>query len=204
MDLGPYRPEVDSEPSLSGETPYRDIFGDDVELMFRLRLERAVWQAVGQVDVGLGVGFSQAVGKARFNDGRPAPDTTVFNWLPIEVTASYRFDTMAHRWGIPFVPFVRVGLDYTVWWILDGTGAVAATDDGELAQGGQFGLRYGAGLMFLLDFLDPRLATDFQRSSGVDNSYLYFEFMRLQLDGLGSPAFDLSDTTWSAGLAIEF
>ena len=204
VELGPYRPEVDSEPSLSGETPYRDIFGDDVELMFRLRLERAVWHGFGQVDVGFGAGFSQAVGKARFNDGRLAPDTTVFNWLPLELTASYRFDNLALEWGIPFVPFVRVGLDYTVWWILDGSGGVAVTDAGEAGQGGQLGYRYGGGLMLLLDFLDPRLATDFQRSSGVDNSYLYLEVVRLELDGLGAPAFVLSDTTWSAGLAIEF
>ncbi|MDF1564222.1 MAG: fibronectin type III domain-containing protein [Deltaproteobacteria bacterium] len=201
LELGPYFPEIDDE---TAATPYADVFGTKQTLLGRLRLERAIWQGFGQVGVGLGAGFGQDVGKGLYPDGTPSPDTTVFNWVPFDLAVSYRFDYAAQEWQVPLVPYLRAGLVWDLWWILDGTGGVAVDSAGERAQGGRWGFEYELGLQVLLDALDPQLAKDFERSSGVDNSYLYFAYRRLQIDGFGSAGFDLSDTTWSLGLAIEF
>lgn len=198
--LGPYVPDVDSEfddSTRDADTPYADVFGSQTELLGRARLERTIWQGVGQFGVGFGLGYSQAVGKGVLLDNTPSADTTVFNWIPLEFTATYRLDYAALEWNVPLVPFTRIGFIYDLWWITDGTGAI-------VRSGGRTGYLYTAGLQLLLDIIDPRLAKDFQRSSGVDNSYLVFEITRLNIDGFGSPGFILSDTTWFAGLAIEF
>ncbi len=202
VGLGPYRPSVDQE--FNGSGPYSKIFGDQKNLLFHLRFERAVYQGIGQVDLGLSAGFAQAVGKALYADGTKSPDTTVFNWIPLTATVTYRLDYGALHWHIPFVPFVRLGLVYQYWWVLDGTGAVASDANGNSAQGGRTGFLYGGGLAFQLDALDPELSRDFRNSSGVDNTYVYFEWDQRQVDGFGSPGFNLSDGTWSAGLAFEF
>lgn len=202
IGLGPYRPSVDQE--FGGSGPYAKVFGNQQDLLFHLRYERAIYQGIGQADVGLSAGFAQAVGKALFADGTKSPDTTVFNWIPLTLTLAYKLDYGAIHWNVPFVPFVRVGLVYQLWWILNGTGAIAKDAQGHVAEGGRPGFLYGGGLMFLLDYLDPELSRDFQNSAGVDNTYLFFEWDRRQVDGFGSPGFNLSDSTWSAGIAFEF
>lgn len=200
--LGPYRPNVDSE--FGGSGPYAEIFGEKSPLLAGLRVERTIWQGIGEVGIGVGASFGQAAGKSLYADGTKSPDTTVFNWVPLDLTATYRFDYAAQHWNVPLALFARAGVVYDLWWILDGNGAIATGPSGQDARGGRWGYRYGGGVMLLLDFIDPRLAKDFERSSGVDNTYLYFEYGRMQIDGFGSSGFDLSDTTWTAGLAVEF
>jgi hypothetical protein len=201
LDVGPYRPEIDDE--FDGAGPYEEIFGGGNETMVRLRLERAIWQGIGQVGGGLSAGFAQAVGRAQFGDGSESLEATIFNWIPLQLSLTYRFDYGALEWGIPLVPYVRAGLAYTLWWIT-GPSGLSRDGDGNSARGGKAGWFYGGGLKFLLNVIDPRLAADFRRSAGVHHTYLYLELTRMQVDGFGAAGFDLSDSTWFAGLAIEF
>ena len=62
------------------------------------------------------------------------------------------------------------------------------------------------GIAFQLNVLEPQTALNFDTGYGVNNTYLFFEMMRMGLTGnFGSTnAFVLSDTTWTAGLSFEF
>src|SRR5262249_2049498 len=49
-------------------------------------------------------------------------DQTALNIIPLSMLAIYRFDYLAHRYHIPFVPYFKIGLAYYIWWIENGQG----------------------------------------------------------------------------------
>ncbi len=200
LELGPYLPDVDSE--LEGDTPFRDVFGSSSRLMTRVRAERSLWRGVGQLGMGFSASFARASGQALYADGTRSPDTNNFNWLPLQLSLSYRFDHTVRAWNVPLVPYIRAGLSATTWWI-SGPDGVEVDDEGNRASGIRPGWFYGGGLKFLLNVIDPRLAKDFRRSAGVEHTYLYVDVTRMEVDGFGTPGFILSDTTWFVGLAFE-
>lgn len=196
---GRYNPEADT--GIAAQ-PYKKTFTGKNRALFKARLERSLWQGFGDLALGLGTGFGRAVGVASRVDGTSTEEKTVFNWAPLELTATYRFDWLHRELGIPFGLFGRLGLVYEMWWVNDATGSVA-TFDGNKGLGGQLGFLVSGGLSFNLNFIDPRLAKDFARSWGVDNTWLFAEVARMQVDGFGS-GMNLSDLTWFVGVDIEF
>ena len=57
----------------------------------------------------------------------------------------------------------------------------------------------------LLDVFEPSAAQTFDQEVGVNNSYLYADFFLARVDQFGKRnKLDLSDITWTVGLAVEF
>ncbi|HLM46003.1 MAG TPA: MXAN_2562 family outer membrane beta-barrel protein, partial [Myxococcaceae bacterium] len=108
----------------------------------------------------------------------------------------------AFRWGIPLVPYVKPGLVYMPWWITKG-GELENLADGK-AQGGKLGWEVSGGVSFLLDVLEPRLARDFDSDLGVNHSYLFAEYTYAKVNNFGGPGFNLSDSYWMFGLALDY
>lgn len=124
--------------------------------------------------------------------GERSQDNDSFHVVPIQAFAMYRFDVAAERWSVPLVPYGRAGVGGWVWWTGPETGVKA-------------GFSYGAGVQLLLDGFDPRLAREFDREVGVNNSFLYADWQAWNVDGFGAEGFDLSDDSiLSFGLALEF
>lgn len=214
LRFGPYYPNVDSEsfPDLdrdAGEIePFKKIYGSSSEFLFEAGLDYEIWHGFGTVTVGGSFGFVQYLGKARTQTGEKSSDTTVFNLVPLRLTAGYHFDLLADKWNIPVVPYLSGGLSYYFWWALDGVGDTATwTDpDGDEhdATGGIFGLHFSAGLKLLLDFLDEEAASNLQNDVGVVNTYLFVEFALSWVDGFGSSNhMDVGDETIMFGLMME-
>ncbi|MBN2495345.1 MAG: fibronectin type III domain-containing protein [Deltaproteobacteria bacterium] len=208
--FGPYYPNVDSEGFDEGndETPFQTIFGGSSQMLFELGLDYEIWRGFGTVTAGGTIGFVQYVGKGRTESGARSSDTTVFNLIPVRLTAGYHFDLLAERWSIPLVPYVTGGLSYYFWWVLDGVGDVAEYTDDQgntsSAQGGIFGLHFSAGLKLLLDWLDDEAAMHLETSVGIINTYLFAEFALSWVDGFGGSHFDVGDETFMFGLMMEF
>ena len=72
-------------------------------------------------------------------------------------------------------------------------------------QGVKFGIAGVLGLALQLDFIDQRLARDFDSSVGVNHTYLFAEgtLQEMNLFG-GSKALDLSSAHFMFGLGFEF
>jgi hypothetical protein len=154
----------------------------------------------------------QFVGKAFFGvDGPRSSDTTVFNLLPLSLTAFYRFDWLADRTSIPFVPYLRGGLAYHIWWVTTGTGNVsrfegadpASSDDDVRGRGGKLGLVGTAGIALLLNTLEPEAAGNLFESTSIRGTYVFIEYQASKVDGFGQEGFDFSDNTWNLGLYVE-
>jgi hypothetical protein len=221
LKFGPYTPRIDSE--FAGQTgPYARYFGGKSGLMTRLELEYQVFQRFGSAAVGLGLGYFTKNGHSfpcMAGGGIDAPcqadytvtsgDTTSLSLLPIELLGIYRFDVLALRYRIPVVPYGKIGLTYTFWWVTKGNGKVAsvtnASGGSDNGRGGQFGLSFIGGVAFMLDALDPGSGRELDGALGINHTYLFWEWGWHGAEGLGaSHPLKVGDSTWVAGLAFEF
>jgi len=220
--LGPYLPVVDRRYDGPGLGPYATIFGrtnsdgvaDDAPKVGVMPVLGFEWQFLylaGPLGIGTQVGFFRDKAKALLvtpdDDGnvRSAADDTSFGMVPLALLATYRFEYLADRLGVPLVPYAKGGLAYAFWWTKDGSGEISRNSEGQKGSGGVAGWQANAGLMLRLDFLEPGTAKAFDRISGINHTYLFgdYQLSRIANFGAGS-AIALGDNTWFAGLAIEF
>lgn len=198
LQFGKYYPQIDEEPGLQG-TPFRDLMGSDSRLLVQAGLDRYLFKGFGTLGLGVQLGYSEFYGRARFADtGEPSPDLTSLHVVPIVLHLTYRLDEAAVRWDVPLVPYARVGTGAWLYWM-------------EGMNGARAGYTFGGGLQFLLDVLDPRLAREFDRELGVNNSYFYIDYTVAKVDAFGhsdafgGPGIVLSDDGILAlGVGLDF
>ena len=204
LRFGRYLPEVDNEFKGSAR-PFHDVFGDSNRYELGAEVD---WQVLrvphlGTLGPGVGWGVTKFTAKAQFTNGsgESAEDTRL--WImPMYLVGVARVDTLSRDLKIPFVPYAKLGLGLGVWWSSDGQQSASAK--GVAGKGLSYGLTYAAGLMFLLDVLDEDDAKSADGMTGINNSYIFAEWFRPQLDGFGkSGVMDLSSSSWVLGIAME-
>lgn len=207
---GPYQPRIDSEFQVpagadpaSYEFPYEGSFGNDSPWMFLATYELQIFNDMGTLSSGVTAGYWSVSGtNGSLDPASEATEETGILMIPTQLGLTYRLDQLSDR--LPIVPVVRLGLDYYLWQITRGDGEVAEFSNGNKAEGGTFGYHAGFGLHFLLDFLSPTMASDFDRDAGVNNSYLTFDYVYSQVDDFGSAtSLRLGDSTFFVGLALD-
>jgi hypothetical protein len=217
LRFGPYAPDVDSE--FSGRaTPHKTMFGGKRHLMSQLEFDWQFFQAFGSLAVGAVVGYYNESAKAFTADATgqclPDPtttsgcelsgDTTSLRLIPVAALLVYRLDVAAERWKIPLVPYAKLGLNYTFWEINNGNGNVPDYKGGH-GSGGTAGWQAAAGMSLLLDILDPDAARGLDMETGVNHSYAFFEWNRVDASGLGmSSKLHVGDSRWVLGFMFEF
>jgi hypothetical protein len=99
------------------------------------------------------------------------------------------------------VPYLRGTVERDWWWVTNGPGVTKG-------EGATDGWSAGLGLCFLLDFIDPTLARELDRDTGINRTYLFLEASRGKQDDFGSKkSWDLSNDkaiAWSAGLLFVY
>jgi hypothetical protein len=203
LKFGPYYPDVDTEPGVG--SPYEDVFGEKQTFMFLAEFDWQFLQLPGiNLGIGLLAGYFQDTGKGLDPDtGEQAGEETQLKVLPGHFDAIIRVDALPRFTKVPLVPFVKAGISYYIWWVENGRGI--GRYEGTTGYGGTWGWNFSAGLMLLLDFFEPSAARTFDQEAGVNNSYLYADFFMARIDNFGDRnKLNLSDYTWTVGLAIEF
>jgi hypothetical protein len=208
IKFGPYKAAVDDEFS-GGAKPFATVYGDTAVMLGMAELQYNVWQRFGTLAIGAASGYAMDKGKAIAGDGSKPGDRTTFNVVPLQLHLAYQFDYLAQELDIPLVPFVKVGFDYWVWWFEDPSDETSKYEspDGETftGSGGTFGWHVGGGLRFLLDWIDPSSASSFDMEIGVNNSYIFVEFLYAQVDDFGSSnSIRIGDGLLFGGLAFDF
>jgi hypothetical protein len=203
--FSPYLPPIDQEFGEGGATPFGDIFGNSPSVMGRLELS---YQALRLGDVlSLGPGFSvgafQKKGQGIAADGSRV-DENVFRVFPFGLDAVARVDFLSRRYGVPLVPFGKIGLDSYLWSNRK-NGDLVKFPNGNDVRGSTLGFSGSAGLAFDLNVLDPNSAVNFDHSAGVNHSYVFGEVEFAQINDFGATnSFDFSTTLLNFGLALEF
>jgi hypothetical protein len=208
---GPYRPAMGSSDATGADQVWGTTFSNGSNPLYQIGFDVELFRSFGTAGLGGSFGFVQYLGKGIYAaSGTQAPDTTVFNLVPLALTAFYRFDLFADV-GFPLVPYLRGGLAYDVWWVTIGTGAISrfvtnrndpSTD--QIGRGGKLGLTGAAGLSFLLNSLEPHSARNLYESTGIRAVYLFGEFSASDVNGFGKSGFDFSSQTWNVGAYFEF
>jgi len=187
------------------------MFGGGTRYLYQAELDYAILQRWGSLSLGARLGYFRESANAflQNSDGTTSQDrsadVTRLTVMPIALLLSYRLDVFAERWGIPLVPFAKVGLNYSLWKVTDGNGEVPTFGSGKRGAGGTPGWQCSAGLAFQLDVLDPSSMRSLDMETGINHFYLVAEFSHLDAHGLGlSRKLRLSDDLLSVGLLAEF
>lgn len=190
FQAGQYRPMIDSEfdSATVPVGPWETSFGTSRRWMFKLHGAKAILRGYGTLEVGGGIGYLSASGRGRFAvDGTISQEKTGFRLVPLSLDLTYRADLVWERLGIPVVPFARVALLRDQWWVTGSGGATARS-------GATNGWSWGGGLGLVLDFVDPSLARELDRDSGIKHTMLVFEVAQTSVSDFGSKtSWDLSN-----------
>jgi hypothetical protein len=209
--FSPYNPDIDSDPSLRGSRPYRDIFGTMPRLMIAMELD---WQIlriphVGTLGPGISVGYTSMAAlaplKNKPTDGSSplSGENTDIDIFPMYVVAVFRADAVTHELHIPLVPYVKAGLGYALWRSYNDSGTSQA--QGVNGKGHTYGTQVAAGVALHLNVFDEYSARNFDNQMGVNNTYIFWEYYSSDLTSFGSTtALRVGNTSWAAGLAFEF
>jgi hypothetical protein len=240
LKFGPYSPNIDASAGVHG-TPFADLFPPNTgktrppgRLLTQVEFDyQFLHRWFGNFAIGNSVGFYRRTSHSfAYNTdpttGNPTTacstsgpagdtcvrsgDTTALNVVPLSIMAVYRFDYLARRWKIPFVPYVKIGLAYYIWWIENGGGFLSiaqftppGSSSSQGGWGGTVGWTANPGGAFLLDVLDPAAARTIDAELGINHTYLFCEFNYADISGFGAAnKLNLSDTTLNAGIAFEF
>lgn len=207
LSLETYRPNIDAEFG-GAKAPYQDAFGGKRNIMFRADVAYALIASYGSLELGFGAGYWEKYGHGFDLQGGPSPDPTALKVIPTRVSLTYRFDVLSnqYRW-FPLAPYARFSLDRYWWWVNNGAGQTADAN-GKAGSGATNGYSLTAGLAIDLGAIDPTLARDMDRDSGVNHTYLFGEITKSSVKDFGSSgSWDLSDdrsVSYAAGLLFAF
>jgi hypothetical protein len=210
LRVAPFIPEVDSDPALGGKTPYKQIFGTHERVLFSAEFD---WQAyripyVGTIGPGVSVGYTSMSDPAPlsmpFNGMTQSGENTTLEIYPFYGAIVLRADAFWRRWRVPVVPYGKVGLAYALWRVSNTLGTEHF--QGVSGTGGSLGTFVAVGVALNLNPLDVYAAREFDESLGVNGSYIFAEFARMDLSGLGiqSDPLRVGGNAWTFGLAFEF
>jgi len=202
--VSPYHPAVDDAPELHGH-PFADSFGTNARFYIGLELD---WQTfriphVGTIGPGVSVGTVSMSRPATTITGQPSGDEYSLTIYPFTGNAVLRADVLWRDLPFPIVPYGKFGLGYALWRASN-TGGTASTG-GISGKGSTWGTNAALGAAFALDVLDPGASVNMDNSTGINNTYFFFEYYWLNLSGIGqSNPLYVGSSSWAAGLAFEF
>ena len=138
------------------------------------------------------------------NGSTQSGETTSLEIFPFAAMAVLRVDVLWREAGVPIVPYAKLGFGYALWRASNTLGT--SNFDGVSGKGASLGTHAALGLSLNLNVFDPYAAQNFDDSMGVNGSYLFAEWTREDLTGLGfqSDPLRVGGTNWTFGLAFEF
>lgn len=155
--------------------------------------------AFGSVlELHVGMGWLQEMGWLLTEDGAQSDEHDMLTCLPFTAGATLRLDVLEEQ---ILVPVVSAGGDYWLWrenWYVNPD--VGGSDR---IGGAKYGWHWAVGGQLLLDSFEPRRASKLQARTGIDDSYLVFEY-RDQTVGDWQSGLNLGGTSWSLGLKVRY
>ena len=197
---GPYLPDVDEA---AGGSSLESHFGAHSRFLLGLEVD---WQAlhlrgIASFGPGFGWGYTRLTGRSFMPDGSKAEARTYLSVMPMYVAAVGRFDYFVQQTSVPLVVYAKLGPALAPWWASNSY-QTSEADDGTVGRDISYGWQWAAGVMFLIDWLDPQTAATMESGSGIRHAYLIGEVYGSDLDSFGS-SMQVGTTTWAVGVAVE-
>lgn len=206
LRLGTYSPDIDSEPSLGGKTPFATTFGDSLRFLPSLELDFQPLHIphFGSVGIGYGIGYTAFSAPARLaNSPGYAGQDTSLEIVPMYLVGVVRVDVFANEFKFPLVPYAKAGLGLGLWRAYGPNGTTY--DKGVAGRGFTFGEHLAVGAAIQLDFIERDHARALDNDVGINHTYVFGELYWANLHGLGqSNVMRVGAKAWTLGLAMEF
>jgi hypothetical protein len=204
LRFGAYLPRVDDE--FGGRaTPYADYFGSSPKFYFGLEADwlPARLPYLGSLGLALGWANVKASAKAKTGSGTEAGSETTLAITPMYAAAVFRADGLLHHLHLPIVPYVKAGVGLGMWQASGPSGT--SSSGGVTGEGSTLGLHLAVGGSIALNAFDRRTAMAMRAETGIQQAYLWGEWMLADLDGFGAnDVMRVGASTGVGGLAVEY
>lgn len=134
---------------------------------------------VAELDFGFGF-FQELAYTIDGPDGVQSGERTMLTWWPLSLDGTARLHLLDEQ---PLVPLLRYGWDYVIW----SEKSDNTTGSKDVTTGAKFGTHWALGLQLLLDTFQPSRASLLEAQSGINDSWLTFEWRRQTVDDRGRP-----------------
>lgn len=131
------------------------------------------------LELDVGIGFFQELANTVTTDGQASGERAMMTWWPLALDGTFRLHLLDEQ---PVVPFARYGFDYIIYTEEKEVGGVR-----DKTRGGRFGSHYALGFNLLLDLFQPGRASMLEARSGINDSWLTFEWRRQAVDFRSAP-----------------
>ena len=132
-----------------------------------------------ELDFGFGF-FQELAYTIDGPQGVQSGERTMLTWWPLALDGTLRLHLLDEQ---PLVPFFRYGWDYVIWSEKNDN----ATGGKDTVSGAKYGSHWSLGLQLLLDTFQPSRASLLEAQSGINDSWLTFEWRKQTVDDRGSP-----------------
>jgi hypothetical protein len=158
------------------------------------------------IELDVGFGFFQELAYTIDSNGTQSGDRTMLTWFPFVFDGTLRAQFLDEQL---LVPFVRGGFDFILWNEKWDTGG----DSKSVLRGNKFGNHTGFGVNLLLDAFAKERASLLEVTSGINDSYLVFEWRTQNVDQRDRPwapaptkvkGFDFSGSLFTIGLKLDY
>lgn len=203
LRMGLYYPKVDNEFGGSAK-PFETAFGDNSRFFIGGEFDWQMFRIpyVGTIGPGFGIHYLKFGRPALLRNGLPSEEETSLQIYPMHLMAVLRVDVLSREMGIPIVPYLKGGFGMALWRMKNGTGT--SNVDGVPGKGISYGPQFALGGALLLDWLDEYAARQADQALGINNTYLYAEYVSSHLDNLNGTGLQVGANHFAFGLAFEF
>ena len=171
------------------------VYGDRALLVIHGQASLQMFRML-QLDAGMGA--MRKAGTLVSSDGAAGSEEAKLTLVPLSLGVTARVDVFD---GQPIVPYGAVALDYWLW--REREGSIDPTNPFDLAAsgGGKPGYHYALGVNLLLDWLDPRGASEAGAVWDVDDTYLSVEWRRDSM--FATEGLSFAGNTLSVGVKVD-
>lgn len=159
---------------------------------------QASLQAFRVLQLDAGMGALRKAGTMVNSDGVAGSEEAKLTLVPLSLGVTARLDLFD---GQPIVPYGAVALDYWLW--REREGSIDPTNPFDLVTngGGKPGYHYALGANLLLDWLDPRGASEAGAVWDVDDTYLSVEWRRDSM--FSTEGLSFAGNTLTVGVKVD-
>jgi len=202
--FGWFMPNIDSEAALGDSKPYEKVFSDSgFQYGFEYGYNLIYHDLAGTLLFSFGMDYFKKEGSAVDVDGNSTSDITTLIMVPLKISLVYNIDQFEKLYNFPLIPYLKAGLQYKLWSITNSIGNTASVD-GDTGSGAKKGYYWALGVRLLLDFMDPDSALDFDNDLGINNSYIFAEYLSSDVNNFGGKGLMIGGSGWFFGIALTF
>ncbi len=171
----------------------QDVYGDKGDAIYTLQ---AGWRMVHELTLHAEMSYYFFEGNGVSTTGKSTSEKYKLHVAPAELGLAYRFAFVPDQ---IVVPFIGAAGSYTYWF-------EERLDSSVKNRGLLGGLTGQAGLMFLLDDIEPRTSGRLEGEWGINNTYFFYQFKYFWLNDFGDDTkkLDLSAQGHTLGVLFQF